>query len=342
MSNRRGPWSPRARALLDAVVTPLLYVILITLRVLPRAFLLGLSARLAALAARLLRVGVARRNLRAVHGASLGSDDERALVARGLEHLLATLVDVVKVLDQGSPAPEAICALEGREHLEAAVAEGRGVVLVSLHTGNWEVGAARIGALGHPFSILYFEQIAPRLDAYLNGLRSRHGVKLHHQRRGLLGAFRDLRHGGILGVMADQDGTRAGIFTRFFGLTVSVPRGIAAFARRTRARVVLTYNLRRDDGSYVQTFEPVEIPPPELEEEPMEAELADRLLARFEQIIRRDPAQWLLAYDRFKLRHESRLEELGILESSRCERQRLEAPAGCADSPLSPAARARD
>lgn len=326
MTSRRGPWSPRARAWLDAAVTPLLYVILITFRMLPRSWLLRAAPVLSGMAVRLFALSALRRNLRAIHGGALPAGEESRLVEAGLRHLLATLVDIVKVLDQGDPPPVEACALEGREHLEAALAEGRGVVLVSLHTGNWEVGAARIGSLGHPFSILYFEQISPRLDAYMNGLRTRHGVKLHHQRRGLLGAFRDLSHGGILGVMADQDGTRAGIFTRFFDQTVSVPRGIAAFARRTRAQVVLTCNLRREDGSYVQIFEPPVNPPAEGTEEAMEAELAGALLARFEMIIRRHPAQWLLAYDRFKIRHEPRLEELGLLESSRSERRRLEDP----------------
>src|SRR5690606_28337645 len=101
----------------------------------------------------------------------------------------------------------------------------RGVILLSSHFGNWELAAAWIGSRGIPFNVMYYEQLSQVLDRYFKRMRESYGCKMHHQRRGLKSAINALRRNEVAAFVADQDGSKNGIFAEFFGVLVSVPVG---------------------------------------------------------------------------------------------------------------------
>jgi KDO2-lipid IV(A) lauroyltransferase len=252
------------------------------------------------------------------------SPEADRLIARACGHQLQHMVDIIQVLDHCRYPLHALVTGRGDEHLAKALMAGRGVILVSSHMGNWELGAAWIATRGFPLHVLYFEQLSLVLDGYLHRVRCRHGVRMVHQRRGLREAIGALKKNEILGIVADQDGTKNGIFADFFGVLVSIPRGAVRLAIQRQCPLVHTWNLRRPDGSYEQCFsEPYW--PPERGGEEAEQLLARRLLADYEVVIRSNPEQWLLSYDRFKLRHVPRLEELALKERAIAEQRWIQA-----------------
>ncbi len=132
----------------------------------------------------------------------------------------------------------------GLEVLEAARAEGRGVVLVSGHLGNWEVGAAALVARGHPMDIVAARQRNRLFDDYLGRSRARMGmtaIPREDARRGVLAA---LKAGRIVGIMGDQDARDAGVFVDFFGVPASTARGPAVLALRAEAAMATFYTVR--------------------------------------------------------------------------------------------------
>ena len=316
----RAPWLTRLlMRVLDVFVWPALMVMRGVIAVVPRRTALEVARGLGALLS-WFEWPVVRRNLRVIAGR--GSEPGRAELAAGvratLTHQLLTIVDIVKVLDQRAEPLEAIAEAEGEEHLRAALALGRGVVLLSSHTGNWEFAAAWIGSRGMPFNVMYYEQLSAVLNGYLKRVRESYGCRMHHQRRGLKSAIQALRANEIVAFVADQDGTRNGMFAELFGVLVSAPVGPVKLALKYGCPIVHTWNHRLADGRYRQVFRPYYLGG---SGEEAEQALVRRMLGEFEEVIRSDPPQWLLSYDRFKLRHVPRLEELGLAERAFAEQR---------------------
>jgi len=308
----------------DLFVAPALCALRILLRGLSRESGFRLARTFGLFIAKRFSLSVFRRNLRALEAQGFHVPEKtEQVVAESTIHQLRNVVDIVKVLDQRAiPLGDLVVAV-GEEHLKTALESGRGVVLISSHTGNWELSAAWLAWRGYPFNVVYYEQPSRVLDRYFQRVRRGFGVKILPQRRGLKAAFRALRGNEVLAIMADQDGTASGIFTDFFGFFVSMPRGAVRLALRQQCPLVHTYNHRLPDGRYRQVFFPPRWPPPQHTVDG-ERILAEQILSEIEEIVRLDPAQWLISYDRFKLRHLSRLKELDLVDRVLAEQRWIE------------------
>jgi KDO2-lipid IV(A) lauroyltransferase len=124
--------------------------------------------------------------------------------------------------------------------LAAAHAEGRGVVFVACHVGNWELLARRIALAGFPCGTVAREAQDPRLTALLEASRKRAGVRVLW--RGSPGLAKEmlrlLRQGGFVGLLIDQDTDVQGHFVPFFGRPAFTPRAAGDLAIRTGAPVI--------------------------------------------------------------------------------------------------------
>lgn len=121
--------------------------------------------------------------------------------------------------------------------LEAALGEGRGVLLVTGHYGNWEIAAAAVAARGVPIAAIVRRQGNRLVDARLDALRRKLGVETIYQSEAPSRVPRVLRKGGVVGIVGDQDARRSGVFVPFFGRPASTHRGPALFALKLRAPV---------------------------------------------------------------------------------------------------------
>lgn len=133
------------------------------------------------------------------------------------------------------------------------------------------------------------------------------GARLFHQRTGLKAALQYVREGGILTLITDQDGTKQGRFMYFFDLLVSFPRALEFFMRHVQVPIVPMLLWHDQDGYRVEVGTRLDLSlPPD--------QLWTIIRDWMEATIIRDPAQWLLLYDRFKLRHQPYLKEKGALQ----------------------------
>ena len=196
----------------------------------------------------------------------------------------------------GSVAPmRGKVVVEGLEHLEAARAGGRGVIIVSGHFVTLEL-AARLMCDHAPLAGMYRPHDGAVMEWAVRRGRLRYATAMF-TREELRPALRHLKQGGLLWFAPDQD-TRRGdsVFVPFFGRPAYSLTSTHQLARLSGAAVMGFAHVRLDDGSYRLRLTPV------FEGFPSNDATADtaRVMAEIETMIRDAPTQYLWIHRRFK------------------------------------------
>lgn len=206
--------------------------------------------------------------------------------------------------------------VEGRERFDAAAAAGRGVVVATAHTGNWDLVACACAGLV-PLAVITRRLSARGLDALWQDTRARRGVDLlPAPDGGVLGKARArLAEGRAVAVLVDQDPerTRGVVFAPFLGEIAAHDPLPAVLAARAGAPVVLALGARDPDGTHTVTIAAVHTPPPRAGRAWIE-ETTRALAAALDAHVRTRPADWLWMHRRWKTRPPSPPPERSPLE----------------------------
>ena len=190
--------------------------------------------------------------------------------------------------------------VEGWEMLEQALARGKGIVLVTGHMGNWELGGAYIAARGVPLDAIGRGMANPLFDAYINRSREEMGITVVHDSEAVRRTPRSLRAGRAVGFVADQGVLGlASTFVPFFGRPAKTPRGPAVFALRFGVPVLFVVAIRKPNGRYRLVFERVEITGTGDKDRDVDAIVA-RYTELLERWVRLEPAQYFWQHRRWK------------------------------------------
>jgi len=188
----------------------------------------------------------------------------------------------------------------GWEHVTQALAAGKGLLLVSGHLSNWELGAGFLAARGVPIEAVARRMNNPLVDGYLTRSRQRLGVTVIFDHDAVKRIPRAVREGKAVGLLADQ-GVKglAASYVPFFGRLARTPKGPAVFALRFGIPCVLAVVVRETDGRYRMLFEPV----PVTDTGDREGD-TDRIVAAYtaqlERIVRQYPGQYLWHHRRWR------------------------------------------
>jgi KDO2-lipid IV(A) lauroyltransferase len=187
--------------------------------------------------------------------------------------------------------------LDGIEHLHAAVASGRGVVVALPHMGNWEIGGLRAAdedarvlavaeALGNERLVEWFTEMRRMMQ--IDVVIARKGAKVTRS------LIERLKEGGVIALLCDRDIKGTGVAVEFFGEVTTLPAGPIALADRTGAVVLPAGTYFADGAGHVfEIRPPLEIP--EVDDQAKRIEAGVALLAGvIEDIIRKAPEQWHL------------------------------------------------
>jgi KDO2-lipid IV(A) lauroyltransferase len=187
--------------------------------------------------------------------------------------------------------------IEGVEHLDAARAAGRGVIVVSGHFTTLEM-SARLACDAVPLAGMYRPYPQAAMEwAVLRG-RSRYAAAMF-AKQDVRGAVKHLKRGGLLWYAPDQDPSRGeSVFVPFFGQPAKSLASTHQLARLSGAAVVMFEHVRRDDGGYTLRFWPA------FAQFPSDDATADtaRVIAAIEAMARTAPEQYLWIHRRFKRR----------------------------------------
>lgn len=185
--------------------------------------------------------------------------------------------------------------VEGLEHLEAARANGRGVIVISGHFTTLEI-SARLMCDHAPLAGMYRPHDQGAMEWAVKRGRLRYAAAMF-TREELRPALKHLKQGGLLWFAPDQD-TRRGesVFVPFFNRPAYSLTSTHQLARLSGASVIAFAHERRADGGYTLRLSPA------LEDFPSKDPTADtaRVMAAIEAMVRTVPAQYLWIHRRFK------------------------------------------
>jgi KDO2-lipid IV(A) lauroyltransferase len=270
----------------------------------PRRLALGSGRALGTLLGRLDRrhLAIAAGNLRLAF-----PDWDEARVwrtARGVYgHFGAVMFDILWLQRRTPEQIRGLLEVRGREHVERAMALGRGALLVTGHLGNWELYGVAHGLLFGAIQVVARPLDNPRLDARLCAMRTMAGNTVVYKQRALVRILRALRAGQGIALLIDQNVLPGdGIFVDFFGRPAATTTVAAALAVKTGSPVVPCRSELLADGRYRLTYAPALEWSPSGDRQADVACLTQRLTRQIEDWVREKPEQWLWMHRRWKTR----------------------------------------
>jgi KDO2-lipid IV(A) lauroyltransferase len=185
-------------------------------------------------------------------------------------------------------------AVHGAKYLDEALAEGRGVIVLTAHFGNWEL-AGRLMAqhCRRPTHLLVAAESDPRVERLLRDGPAPVRFIRRDEPTSALALVGALRRGEVIALQGDRAlGDRSDARVRFFGAEASFPLGPFVLARATGAPIVPSFCILGDDRRYTITLgEPIRVGAGQ------EREALERWVAALEHAVGGRPDQWFNFFD---------------------------------------------
>lgn len=225
--------------------------------------------------------------------------ERRAIMWRMFAHLGENAVELMRWMGGRQPQISARIRMEGDENVQAAIARGKGVLVMSAHLGNWDV-MALWAATKWPTTVISKIIKNKGLNAYWMEKRAANKLRIvpaHNSYRQCLSV---LKKGEFLGFIFDQNMIRReGIFVNFFGRPACTSPGLAVLSAHAQAPVLPVFMVREPDGGHcVRVLPPID---PPADRTPATIEAATQHYTKMvEDAIRRTPDQWIWMHRRWR------------------------------------------
>jgi KDO2-lipid IV(A) lauroyltransferase len=262
--------------------------------VLPRAVRLRAAQAVATAAAGRFPAerGVVRATLARVRPGAAAAELD-ALVAEVFQNFAICFTDLITA-NRAERAPALLASTEGMENLAAAERLGRGLVVVTAHLGNWELGGRLLaGTVTRPTHVVVAPEQDPGVERFLRADGGPVRFVTRTAPRDVLPLVSALRRDEVVALQGDRAlGGRGDRLHTFFGVPAAFPLGPFILARAARAPVLPAFCLLRADRRYTVVIgEPWTVTAGE------EPDALARWVGVLEAMVRRHPTQWFNFYD---------------------------------------------
>ncbi len=257
------------------------------------------------------RTRIVEDNLKLALGKEKSPEELKQLQKKVYAHIGTLFLEIARnfTLTRQQYIDEMVISAEDLAKLDKLKKEGRGMLVISAHTGNWEIFPASIAARGYPVSIVAKKMSSPVSQSLIEDRRTTTGFEVIYTGNTLNKIAESMRAGRFVGCMVDQHmpGAR-GLRVNFFGTPAASIRGLANLARDTKCIVMPIHVYRLENGTHRMNFmEPLEyIEAPELPAGSQERLLREEWLNTqkyqecLEAMIRQNLPQWLWIHRRWK------------------------------------------
>lgn len=236
-------------------------------------------------------------NLHIAFGGKIGHAGLEALASRAYVQIAMTFMELMimpKLYDQGqnTPTPEHLALLQRLLH------EGRGLVLVSGHLGNWELqGAVIAKAMPGTFSVAAVQQSNPYINRFITQRRNDTGMQVAASKEAMRLLLKALKNKEAIGLVADQNAGRDAVFVDFFGKIAATAPGPAQLALKYGAPMVFGAAVRIAPGKFKTLVQQVAI-----KKDDTVQTLTQKHVKILEGFIRQYPDQYFWLHRRWKTR----------------------------------------
>jgi lauroyl/myristoyl acyltransferase len=240
-----------------------------------------------------------RRALKDALARVLNTDDDREIslaCRRSFRNFGKYVVDFIHFLDATPEEVRSRIVFEDLKRIDQVMAEKRGVIFITLHFGNWDMGAAGLAAYGYPVNVIAETFPYPRMNALVQGSRRHLGMKVVPIQKVGPGIIRALKRGEILALLIDVPEPGGTVSVDFFGAPIEVPAGPARIALRTGARAMPAVLLRvRGEEEKIRPLVDFDLKYEKTgDEEEDVRRLTQQIMSSLERLIRHDPDQWFI------------------------------------------------
>ena len=254
---------------------------------------------------------ITRRNLAFAYGPELSSEEVERIARGVFRHFVRFAWEMMELLMAPPAFLKKRLVVVGLEHGEEALKQGRGLIAIAAHAGNWEYTGMVFSLKHWPQAVVARKMDSPwgaRLARYL---RERGGNLMVDKRGGLKGILRQLRQNWVVGIVIDQNTAAAdGLLVDFFGKAARTTPVAAILARHRDIPVLPVLSRRLADGRHLcMVYPPI---PMEKTQDPQadirrHLELQSRAI---EEWVRACPEQWLWLHRRWKNQFEELYKDL--------------------------------
>ncbi|MCU0651261.1 MAG: lysophospholipid acyltransferase family protein [Candidatus Omnitrophica bacterium] len=181
--------------------------------------------------------------------------------------------------------------VKNKQYIDQAMVEKKGVIMLTAHLGNWELGGLVFGALGYPFWAVALPHKNKKINDFFNDRRESKGVHVIQFGKAARMCLNLLKENKMVALVGDKDySNEAGVVVDFFGKKTYLPKGPAGFALKTGALILPGFMIRNPDDTYTLHME-----------KPIESTDGDTIetvtlkcAAVIERYIRQYPQQWYM------------------------------------------------
>jgi len=197
-----------------------------------------------------------------------------------------------------SPRKEEIYStifIEGKEHLDAALSKGKGVIALSAHLGNFAVMRGKLISEGYPFYLVIKLPRDPGISQYFKKKMEQYNLRFILADPATVSQkeiLRTLRRNEVVCLIIDGDQKRGGVPLMLMGQKIAMPPGPAILAQRTGATVLPMFIIRQKDNSQKIIIEPPVDLIEDKDQDKAVALLCQKFAAILETNIKKHPTQW--------------------------------------------------
>jgi lauroyl/myristoyl acyltransferase len=234
------------------------------------------------------------RHARRVRGRPLTQLEELEAVRAAVRSYARYWMESLRLAAMDPAVVDARFSIEGLEHIDQALADGRGAVLAIPHVGGWDVGGSWFVRQGYPLTVVVEALQPPELFDWFVGLRGRFGFTVIPLDRGAgTQVLRALRANQVVALLSDRDITGGGVEVEFFGERTTLPGGPATLALRAGAPIMPTAIYFDGRGHHAVVRPPVLMERTGRLREDV-ARITQAVAVELEGLIRAAPDQWHL------------------------------------------------
>jgi KDO2-lipid IV(A) lauroyltransferase len=183
----------------------------------------------------------------------------------------------------------------GIEKIDRALEKGQGVIVLTAHIGNWELGAATLALLGYTPTVVALRYTDPVLNRFFHWRRTKAGLKVCYLDEAPREGLKALRRGGCIAILGDRDYSGTGIEIPFFGRPAKFPTGPVSLATRTGASLIPAFCIFERDCRHYHIYfdDPIDLACGSDKEENLRTNLSHWVRV-LERVVAEHPEQWFV------------------------------------------------